>query len=395
MKKLIFMVLIAAAIIVIPCMGQDDVGYTKDYIDAMQKTGTARIDALQAYVKKYPDTTAQFTRLAYYWLALDYFNVKNYGEAVKRGEARLKMGNFGQGEETRITLVLANSYAIKSSPVFDTEKAMQATNKAISLAQKENDKEALAAAQELKKKLSGPPPRNLTPEQKIKMHYSGGEYSEAISYYKTLGAADKGNAEIHKVYANSLLKANQLDAALKEFEGLYAKEKTGANARRIADAYIEKAKRNKSMLDSAVNYYLEAGWLYQKENDGTKAKAAFSTAQFHLFEKYDFNKKVKELDAEQRKSQASAQRNESVIRAKEKELRDLKRKIRKEYEAMDMAPPPYLEQQVEKLEKEIDGLKSGVSANTSDAASKLEQERQRILKEFEDLKAKAKKTLGL
>jgi hypothetical protein len=394
MKKSILMVLIAV-IIAIPCIGQDDVGYTKDYIDAMQKTGTARIDALQAYVKKYPDTTGQFTRLAYYWLALDFFNVKNYEEAVKRGEARLKMGNFGQGEETRLTLVLANCYAIKSSSVFDSNKAMQYIDKAIALAQKDKDKDALTTAQELKKKLSGPPPKNLTPEQKIKSLYSMGDYAGAISCYKTLDASDKGNPEIHKVYANSLLKSNQLDTALKEFLALYSKEKTGANARRIAEAYAEKAKRNKSMIDSVVNYYLEAGWLYQKENDSAKAKAAFSTAEFHLFEKYDYNKKVKEIEAEQRKNQASAQKNEALIRQKERELRDLKRKIRKEYEAMDMAPPPYLQQQVEKLEKEIENLKSGVSANTSDAAAKLEQERQRISKEFEELKAKVKKNLGL
>jgi len=396
MKKLVFMVLIAAiaAFIVLPCFGQDDTGYTTEYIDAMQKQGPERINALKAYVKKYPDKGSSFTRLAYYWLALSYFDAKNYGEAVNRGLERLGMGNFGQGEETRLNLVLANSYGVTGSPVFNKEKALQYSNKAIALAKKDNDKDALAAAQNLKSKLSGPPPKKVSPEQKIKMHYSMEEYSEAISYYKTLGAADKGNIEIHKTYANALLKANQLDSALKEFQGLYSKDKQAIYARRIGEVYSAKGKRDKTMIDTAINYYLEAGWLYQKQGDNSKMKAAFDLAQYQLFEKYDFNDKVKALENERRKSQASAQKNEELVRAKERELRKLQRTIRKDYEAMDMAPPPYMQQQVEKLEKDIQALNSGVSADTSDKAGKLSEERSRILKEFEDLKAAAKKRLG-
>lgn len=394
MKKFIFMVLIAA-IIVLPCIGQDDVGYTKDYIDAMQKQGTARINALKAYVKKYPDKEAQFTRLAYYWLALSYFDAKNYGEAVNRGLERLKMGKFGPGEETRLYLVLANSYGVTGSPIFNKEKALQYSNKAISQAGKDKDQKALAAAKDLKKKLSGPPPKKISPEQKIKMHYSMEEYSEAISYYKTLGAADKGNGEIHKTYANALLKARQLDSALKEFQALYSKDKQAIYARRIGEVYAQKGKRNKKMLDTAIDFYLDAGWLYKKESENSKMKAAFSQAQYQLFEKYDFNKKVKELEREQRRSQASAQKNDAAIRAKKRELRKLQRDIRKKYTAMDMAPPPYMEEQVKKLEKEIVALESGVSAGTSDKAAKLSEERARIVKEFETLKAASKKRLGL
>ncbi len=392
MKKLIFMFLIATFII-LPCLGQEKT-YTTEYIDAMQKQGPARISALKAYVKKYPDKESQFTRLAYYWLSLDYFSAKNYGEAVKRGLERLNMGKFGPGEETRLNLVLANSYAITGSPVFNKEKALQYANKAISQAGKDKDQKALATAKNLKKKLSGPPPKKVTPEQKIKMHYSMEEYSEAVSYYKTLGASDKSNSEIHKVYANALLKANRLDSALKEFQALYKKDKQAVYARRIGEVYAKKGKRNKAMIDMAISYYLEAGWLYQKEGENSKMKGAFSQAQYQLFEKYDFNKKVKDLERERRRSQASAKKNESAVRAKKRELRKLQRKIRKEYEAMDMAPPPYMEEQVEKLEKEIEALESGVSADTSDKAAKLSEERARIVKEFESLKSAAKKRVG-
>ena len=76
-------------------------------------------------------------------------------------------------------------------------------------------------------------------------------------------------------------------------------------------------------------------------------------------------------------------------------MRGLKRKIRKEYDAQDIAPPLYLAQQVEKLEKEIVALEAGGSTEDVDEAAKLEQERTRIKKEYEELKAKAKKRLDL
>ncbi|HLP57688.1 MAG TPA: tetratricopeptide repeat protein, partial [Candidatus Deferrimicrobium sp.] len=350
------------------------------------------------YIQKYPDTTGQFTRLAYYWLALDYFNAKNYEEAVKRGEERLKMGNFGQGEEARMTLMLGNSYAIKGAPIFDKEKAMQYIEKAMSLGEKANDKDVVKTAQELKKSLSGPvapPPPNLTPEQKIKHLYSQDQYDEAIAYYKTLGESDKNNPEIQKTYGNALFKADQVDAALKEFQGLYAKDKKAAYALRIGEIYAMKAEKSKVYSDSAVNYFLEAGLLSQKENNPANVKAAFGNAEYQLCEKYDYNKKVKEFDATQKKGATSAQKNLAAIKTKERELRKLKKKIRDEYESMDMGAPPYLEDQVTKLETEIQTLKAGGSTSDNGELAKLEAEYARIQKELETMKAEAKKRLNL
>lgn len=397
MKKLSFLILISFFII-LPCLGQDDIGYTKDYIDAMQKTGNERIAALKTYIQKYPDTSGQFTRLAYYWLALDYFQAKNYEEAVKRGEERLKMGNFGQGEEARMTLMLANSFAVKSASIFNKDKALEYIEKAMDLGNKDNDKDVVKTAQDLKKSLSGPvapPPPNLTPEQKIKRHASLDEYSEAIAYYKTLGDSDKNNPEIQKTYANALFKVDQADAALKEYQALYAKDRKGSYALRIGEIYAKKAEKSKVYCDSAVTYFLEAGLLSQKENNPANVKAAFGNAEFQLFEKYDYNKKVKEVEATQKKGAASAQKNQAAIKEKEKELRKLKKKIRDEYESMDMGAPPYLEDQVTKLEQDIETLKAGGNTGDSGEFAKLEAEMVRIQKELETLKSSAKKRLNL
>jgi hypothetical protein len=399
MKKLIFVMLITL-LIVLPGLTQQsdadrEVARTQDYIAAATKQGAAKISALKAYIKKFPDTTQRWTRMAYYSLAIAYYENKNYGEAIKEGEKRLKMGNFGVGEESRLTLVIANCYGIKDTPVFDKEKALKYIGKAIDLAKRDKQAEVEKAARDLKKKLSAPPPPKMTPEQKIKMHYSNEEYSEAISYYRSLGAADKSNFEIHLTYANSLFKANKLDSALKEYQTLYSKEKKGIIAIRMGDVYSQKAKRDKKFFDSAVNSYLEAGLLYQKEGNNSNKKIAFNKGEYQLFEKYDFNKKVKSLEAKQRKSKASAQKNEATLRKKKHELRGLNRKIRKEYTAQNIQPPLYLKEKKEKLEKEIAALEAGGSTEDMDEAEKLEQERSRIKKEYEELKAKVKKRLNL
>ena len=399
MKKLIFVMLITL-LFVLPGLSQQsdadrEVARTQDYIAAATKQGAAKISALKAYIKKFPETTQRWTRMAYYSLAIAYYEVKNYGEAIKQGEKRLKMGSFGVGEESRLTLVVANCYGIKDTPVFNKEKALKYIGNAIKLAKRDEQPQVEKAATNLKKQLSGPPPKRISPEQKIKMHYSDEEYSEAISYYRSLGAADKSNFEIHLIYANALFKVNNLDSALKEYQILYSKEKKGIIALRMGDVYSKKAKRDKRFFDSTVNSYLEAGLLYNKEGNNSNKKIAYNKGEYQLFEKYDFNKKVKRLEAKQKKNKASAQKNQALLRKKKHELRGLKRKIRKEYDAQDIAPPLYLEQQVEKLEKEIAALEAGGSAEDVGEAAKLEQERKRIKKEYEELKAKAKKRLDL
>ena len=275
---------------------------------------------------------------------------------------------------------------------------MQYIEKAMDLGQKEDDNDVVKTAQELKKSLSGPvapPPPNLTPEQKIKRHFSLDEYNEAIAYYKTLGDSDKNNPEIQKTYANALFKADQIDASLKEFQALYAKDPKGTYALRLGEIYATKAEKSKVHSDSAVNYFLEAGLLFQKENNPANVKVAFGNAEFQLCEKYDYNKKVKELEASQKKGASSAQKNLAAIKAKEKELRALKKKIRVEYESMDMGAPPYLEDQVAKLQTDIQTLKAGGSTSDSNEIVKLDAEYARIQKELETLKANAKKRLNL
>lgn len=396
MKKVLIVTLFMA-LVVLPCLfGQTnadrEVKRTQDFIAATTKKGSAKVNALNAYIKEFPETSSRWTRLAHYHLAIGYFELKNYGKAVEYANKTLKIGSLEAGEEGRLYLVIANSYGVKSASIFNQDKAVEFAKKAVSFAESKNLADVLKEAKKLKRQLSGPPPKKISPEQQIKMHYSDEDFSAAISYYQKLGAADKANPEIHKTYANALFKANRLDSALKEFKALYAKDKKAVFALRMADIYAQKAKRNNSLNDSAVNYYLEASVLYGKEGNTNNQKVAYQKAEFQLFEKYGFNKKVKALAAQQKKNKASAEKNASQIRRAKFELRKLKRQIQREY--VDIDPPKYITDKVKELQKKIRALESGASPQATDAAAKLEEEKKKIQDELKSLLAKVKKQLG-
>ncbi len=396
-KRPIFLIVILV-MITLPILCQKDdteleLARTQEYIAATVKQGQEKIAALEAYIKKFPDTSQKWTKLAYYSMAVEYFQMKNYEEAIKYGKMTLDMGAPGQGEEARLYLVIGNSYGVKNASIYNKDDALTYTNKAISFASANGLKDVLSEAKKLKEKLTGPPPKKLTPEQKIKKYYADGEYDEAISYYKNLDESEKSKTEIHETYVNALFKNKSYDSAIQEFKTLYTNNKKALYALRIGDAYTEKSKRDKKFLDSAVDYYLEASLLYEKEGNSANSKIAFKKAEYELFDKYDFNDKVKAYDAKLKKSQTSAQKNEEEIRRLRGELRALKRRLRREYQ--DYAPPPYEEEKVKKLEDQIARLEAGVSAETDEEGAKLEEERNRIKKEYDALLTKAKKRLNL
>jgi len=397
MRKFLFLILFASFFVIPGLHAQSDadreVARTQEFIGATTKSGQAKINALVAYIKKFPETTSRWTRLAHYHLAIGYFELKNYPKAVEFAEKTLKIGSLEPGEEGRLYLIAGNCYGIKSASIFNKEKALEYTNKAVSFAQKNNLSDVLSEAKKLKSKLSGPPPKKMSPEQEIKMHYSNDDYSAAISFYQKLGASDKANPEIHKTYANALFKAKKFDSALKEFKALYSKDKKAIFALRIADIYSQKANKNSSLYESAVNYYLESSILYAKEGNSSNQKIAYKKAEFQLFEKYGFNKKVKSLAAQQQKNKASAEKNESQIRRLKYELRKLKRQIQREYDMQNLEAPRYMKDKVTDIQKKINALESGASPQMTDDASKLEEERKRILNELKSLLEQARKRL--
>ena len=392
MKRSI-LISVLVTLMFIPIFAQNYDEAPMKYSEALfkNKTPATRIQALQTFVKTYTDTSNTFVKLAYYQLALNYFDNKQYGRAITYGEKRVGMGAFGDGEEVRIQLVLGNSYAIKSNPKYNKNKALRHTNKAIQLAKAAKAVDLLKAAQTIKRKLDTPVAPKMSPEQKIKSYYSDENYRQAITYYNSLPAKDKSNKEIHKVYAISLLRANRLDSALKVFNEMMAKEKSAWTALQIARVYEQKAGRDKKFSDQAVSAFLDAGWLYYKNKEFSKQKTAHKKAKYLLQEKYGYQKKYRKIQQQIKSQQSSSAKRVQEIRDAERQLRNHRRKMRKNYP--DMEPPPYETKKEKQLEQKIQALKSGVSAKGNAEIEAFEKRSKEIDKEFKQLKEEARKKL--
>ena len=370
-----------------------EISRAQDYTNAvLKRTPEEKIAAFEEYIKKYPDTSQKFTKLAYYMLTVNHFYNKDYRQTIDIGEKTLKLGDLPtRGEQARLFLVIGNAYGIKGTSFYNKDEALKYTNKAISLA-RGHDSEVLKTAQDLKDKLTGPPPKQLTPEQKIKvLVHQDEDFSGAISYYRSLGSTDQKNPVIHETYATALMKANQFDSALKEFNAIYNQNKKAIIAKRIAEIYSNQAKRNKSYYDKSVDYYIESSLLFRKEGNFSNSNAALKLGKFQLFEKYDFNTKIKRYNAKQQQSQASKSKNEAEIARLERELRKHERHLRKTYEYNDLDPPAYEIEKTEKMERQIANLKSGGSASEDAEGQMLLQERKKIEQEFEDRVREIKK----
>ncbi len=390
MKKL-FIIGLLTVTLLLPCFAQQsdadkEVARTQEFIQAtQQKTPEARIGALQAYIKKFPDTTKRWTILAYYQLAVNFIQKKDYGKSAEYGEQAMTYG-VPTGEQARLNLILSEAYGVKDSPVYNKTKALKHAEKAIELAT--DDAQVRNAAQKIKKGLTVPPPPKETPEQKMKrLVLQDEDFNSAISYFNTLGAADKENPVIYETYASALFKSGKFDQAISIYETLYKSEKKGITAYRLAESYAAKANKVKSFNDKAVRMYIEAGSLYETEGSGNQ-KTAIAKGKRQLFIKYDYFSKMEAYNEKLKKNQSSASKNEAAIAQVKRELRKHQRHMRNTYEGIE--PPQYEYDKEAELEKKIQMLQSGGSADLTTERDELKKEETRISKEFDDLVKKVK-----
>ena len=89
MKKVFFLIVLFFLLIVSSAWGQNMENAGSDYTMALQKKGQERVRAFEEYVKRYPDPKANvFTKYAFYWLALEHYNQKNYAGGDRRRKKR-------------------------------------------------------------------------------------------------------------------------------------------------------------------------------------------------------------------------------------------------------------------------------------------------------------------
>jgi tetratricopeptide (TPR) repeat protein len=372
-----------------------------DYTTALTKKGGAeRIAAFETYIKNYPDPAQNvFTKLAYYWLTVDNYNSKNYDKAIRNGEKAIALGGMEAKLEAGVYLMLGSSFGVKSFSGYSQEKALKWADKAIEFSQAKDISDIAKQAQALKNELTGvakQPAKPLTSLEKIGLLYNQKKYEEAISLYNTFGEADKGNETIFEVYARSLMSANKLDAAVKEFTDAYAKNRKAINAERLGNIFLAKAKKDKKFYDQAITYYIEAGLLYKNEKNGSRQEALLKNAKGYLYEKYNYFAKLNKYNASVKPVKPVAT-NDKEIKKLERDLDKLERQLNETYGDVEM--PGYEQDKLDKIQQQIDKLRAGNKKPADDpnaaAALELKNEELRIEAEFKTLSDQAKKKLEL
>jgi len=369
-----------------------------DYTTALQKKpGAERIAAFETYIRNYPDPAQNvFTKLAYYWLTVDNYKVKSYDKAIRNGEKAVQLGGMEAKLEAGVYLILGSSYGATDNK----EKALTWAEKAASFAQKNGIADIAKQANALKNELSGAPrqpARPLTSLEKIGQLYTASKYNEAIAMYNSFGAGDKNDEKIFEIYARSMMKAGKMDAALKEFSDAYAKNKKAINAERLGNIYLAKAEKDNKFYDNAISFQIEAGLLYNKESNSKRRDALLTNAKYWLYEKYNYNAKIKKYNASVKPVKPVVS-NDKEIKRLQYEYDKLDRELQRKY--VDIEMPGYEQDKLDKIQEQIDKLKSGASAPAADdpnaaLAQELEKEKQRIEAEFRSLSDQAKKRLGL
>ncbi len=393
MKTALFIFLAVA--LFIPALAQDYNNAGIDFTKAMydNKTPETRIAAFQAYLKTYTDLNNKFVRLAHYQLAINYFEAKKYSDAVAMGKKAydMKIGQEDPGAEARLVLVLANAHGIRSADTFNSQEALRYAKEAIELGKKCDDPEVVKTAEQLKEKLSAPPPKQMSQLQKFQYAVSEENWQDAITQYKALSDAEKNDPENRYLYVNALLNTNQEAAGVKELEAMYAAKKEARVAVKLAEVLINKAKKNNpDSYNAGIDMYLETGLLYQKEGNSKSSKAAMDHAMYELCNKYGFNEAVKKINAEASQGQKQAAQNKEKIRKLENDLRLEERRIRREFEDQDLETPDYEMEKINKLKKQIAAAKSGASSQTTDAADKLNEQKKQIDAEYNSRLAEAR-----
>lgn len=378
-------------------------GSGMEYTVALQKKGMERVKALEDYIKKYPDASANdFTKYAYYWLAIEYYNQKRFGDAIKNGEKGLATQLPDKKNEADLFLMLANAYGVSESPRFDKGQAEKYADKAINLARAEGFAQIQKNAESVKKALSGESTtvkKPVTNTDKINVMYNGKKYSEAVSFYQSLPEGDKKNQTILEIFADSLFQLKRYSEAMAKFEEAYKNSKKGMTALRLADICENLGKKEAKYTDMAVSYYAEASLLFGKEKNAALQDNSMKKAKFIIGEKYNYNKRAAEVNKKMPKNNTPKPNNDREIKKLEIQYQQVEADINRRYP--DMEPPSYELDKLTAIEKKIANLKSGAStATTSDPnlqkeIDALEKDQKKIDEEYRGVLEKARKKLGM
>jgi len=350
MKKiLIFLLTFLLYSISISSLDQSD-----EYAAAVSKrTSSERITALEDYLKKFNDS--KFHKYVYANLALDYNQIGKFKDAINNGEKALEYKDLEADWRIQIFLVLANSYA-SDAQKKDLNKALRYVDMALSLSKSQGFTTLANAANNAKNIIDRMISKNDIVQ--IKSLFKNNQFKELVAHVNKMDESAKNNFDVLRYYALSLYQTKKIDDALRAFEKAYSRKKTGEISNFIAIILYSKSKKEKNLLDTSVEYFIRAGYLFSKEKNQRMSETAIARAQ-HLFfnEKHGLDNIHKEIQGKYSKfdNEYSNLVNEYNALVKKYEGRTITEEDEEKIELMEKRIKE-LESLLEKKEKEIEKL---------------------------------------
>ena len=155
-------------------------------------------------------------------------------------------------------------------------------------------------------------------------------------------------------------KSGRTTSALTEYKKIYDNEKKASNAINISKIY-EKQKK----YDLAIDYNLDASVLYGNDKQYKNRTICQNKAKVILQKKYNYAAAYQKTKSSINSSQANKDKNEKLIKKKELELRRAKHEKKKMEMQSGFAAPPHVTAKIDKLQKEINALKSGKTLSST------------------------------
>lgn len=276
------------------------------YVKAMTSNNPAqRVQLLKDYIAKYAGKGTKYENFAYANICLTPYPGKSPKETTDYGEKALAAAGLDDTTKCQVLITVSSVY---SEAGQNLDKARSYAGQVVEIAKANRGKETDPSAQsqwtrligagyfvqgmaaEKAKDVSGAAdayinsyailkdPKIIAQIKKLaKTLYDNKQYAEAEKVFRTLYNQSK-DSESALILGQTLYKNNKPDEALALFKEAYAKKRTGELAYNIGIILAKKAQTNPALAQEAIEYLLEASFLYPAQ-----AQQALGMAQSLFF----------------------------------------------------------------------------------------------------------------
>lgn len=366
----------------------------QDYIKAMSTQDPAqKAKLLKQWLKTNQGKGNQYEKYAYAELCVFPYPGKTAEELVEYGEKALTFGGLDDFTHCRVLMNIASIYSQRGQ---NLEKAKSYSQQVIQLAKTNRDKEGSGATPAQWDQFMGAAyythgtaldkgrdprgalesyinsynilkdPQIATALKKIgKNLYDYKFYKDAEKAFKITATAIKDYPSIY-LYAKTLHRNGKKDDAIRYYKQAYSQQKTGDVAFNIGIILAGKSERDPSVSPEAIEYLLDASFLSPPNSQKAMqlAESLFFTYNKDL--KYnetvrEIQKKTKELD------DLTNDYNKRFGNKEDEELSDTDKRMMR-----------ILEQDIEALQKDVDGLLLKQKAALNEFNKLIEQAKRRL-----------------